>query len=329
MRIKLSGNKNNNLQKIIFDMLDILNFIGIPLDNLSDRRKERMVLALLAVGNIKNSFSEVLTINDNYFLKTRDIIEFENKYYSENISSGSYDDIRRKDLILLVSAGIVFNSCMLEEKATNNPTRGYGLNPLFASLIKAYGKSNWEVELNKFLFENKSLKEEMEHRRNLQKIPVALPSGENIELSFGEHNVLQKEIVENFLTKFGFNAQVLYIGDTTNKFLYKDDKKLEELKCFNIKHEELPDVIAYSKDKNLLFLCEAVHSAGPMSEIRVRKLKEQLNKCTAEIIFITAFLTKKDFKKWILDIAWETEVWIAETPEHMIHFNGYKFLEIH
>ena len=329
MRIKLTGNKNNNLQKIIFDMLDILNFIGIPLDNLSDRRKERMVLALLAVGNIKNSFSEVLTINDNYFLKTRDIIEFENKYYSENISSGSYDDIRRKDLILLVSAGIVFNSCMLEEKATNNPTRGYGLNPLFASLIKAYGKSNWEVELNKFLFENKSLKEEMEHRRNLQKIPVALPSGENIELSFGEHNVLQKEIVENFLTKFGFNSQVLYIGDTTNKFLYKDDKKLEELKCFNIKHEELPDVIAYSKDKNLLILCEAVHSAGPMSEIRVRKLKEQLNKCTAEIIFITAFLTKKDFKKWILDIAWETEVWIAETPEHMVHFNGYKFLEIH
>ena len=329
MRIKLTGNKKTNLQKIIFDMLDILNFIGIPLDNLSDRRKERMVLALLAVGNIKNSFSEVLTINDNYFLKSRDIIEFENKYYSENISSGSYDDIRRKDLILLVSAGIVFNSCMLEEKATNNPTRGYGLNPLFASLIKAYGKSNWEVELNKFLFENKSLKEEMEHRRNLQKIPVALPSGENIELSFGEHNVLQKEIVENFLTKFGFNSQVLYIGDTTNKFLYKDDKKLEELKCFNIKHEELPDVIAYSKDKNLLFLCEAVHSAGPMSEIRVRKLKEQLNKCTAEIIFITAFLTKKDFKKWILDIAWETEVWIAETPEHMVHFNGYKFLEIH
>ena len=329
MRIKLTGNKNNNLQKIIFDMLDILNFIGIPLDDLSDRRKERMVLALLAVGNIKNSFSEVLTINDNYFLKTRDIIEFENKYYSENISSSSYDDIRRKDLRLLVSAGIVFNSCMLEEKATNNPTRGYGLNPLFASLIKAYGKSNWEVELNKFLFENKSLKEEMEHRRNLQKIPVALPSGENIELSFGEHNVLQKEIVENFLTKFGFNSQVLYVGDTTNKFLCKDDKKLKELKCFNLKHEELPDVIAYSKDKNLLFLCEAVHSAGPMSEIRVRRLKEQLNECTADIIFITAFLTKKDFKKWILDIAWETEVWIAETPEHMVHFNVYKFLELH
>ena len=329
MKISLTGNKKTKLQKIIFDMLDILNFIGIPIDNLSDRRKERMVLAILAVGNIKNSFDDVLTVNDNYFLKTRDIIEFENKYYSENISSGSYDDIRRKDLILPVSAGIVLNSCMFEEKATNNPTRGYGLNPLFASLIKAYKKPNWETELSNFLSKNKSLKEEMEHRRNLQKIPVSLPSGENIELSYGEHNILQKEIVENFLAKFGFNSQVLYIGDTANKFLYKDDKTLSELKCFNLKHEELPDVIAYSKDKNLLFLCEAVHSAGPMSEIRVRKLKEQLKNCTAEIVFITAFLTKKDFKKWTLDIAWETEVWIAETPEHMIHFNGYKFLEMH
>ena len=66
-----------------------------------------------------------------------------------------------------------------------------------------------------------------------------------------------------------------------------------------------------------------------MSELRVRKLKELLKNCPAEIIFLTAFLTKKDFRKWALDIAWETEVWIAETPEHMVHFNGYKFLEIH
>ncbi|MFS2517149.1 MULTISPECIES: BsuBI/PstI family type II restriction endonuclease [Parabacteroides] len=26
------------------------------------------------------------------------------------------------------------------------------------------------------------------------------------------------------------------------------------------------------------------------------------------------------------DIAWETEVWIAENPGHMIHFNGDRFI---
>lgn len=329
MKINLTGNKKPKLQSLIFDTLDILTAVGIPLNDLSDRRKERMVLALLAVGNIKTSFNEALSTKDNYFLKTRDIIEYENANYSENISSGSYDDIRRKDLISLVAAGLVHNSSSIEAKATNNPTRGYGLNPLFAELLKTYNTKTWNEELAKFLLKNKSLKEEMEHKRNLQKIPVLLPSGENIELSYGEHNILQKEIIENFLAKFGFNSQVLYVGDTSDKFLYKNEKGLSTLNCFELKHDELPDVIAYSKDKNLLFLCEAVHSAGPMSELRVRKLKELLKNCPAEIIFLTAFLTKKDFRKWALDIAWETEVWIAETPEHMVHFNGYKFLELH
>jgi len=329
VKINLTGNKKSKLKNLIFKTLDILIAVGIPLDDLTDRRKERMALALLAVGNIKTSYSEVLSTQDNHFLKTRDIIEYENANFSEKISSGSYDDIRRKDLIRLVAAGFVQNSSSIEAKATNNPTRGYGLNPLFADLLKKYNTQFWNEELAKFLSKNRSLKEEMEHKRNLQKIPVLLPSGENIELSYGEHNILQKEIIETFLAKFGFKSQVLYVGDTSDKFLYKDENMLSTLNCFELKHDELPDVIAYSKEKNLLFLCEAVHSAGPMSELRVRKLKEQLKNCTAETVFVTAFMTKKDFRKWTLDIAWETEVWIAEIPEHMIHFNGYKFLEIY
>jgi type II restriction enzyme len=162
----------------------------------------------------------------------------------------------------------------------------------------------------------------------LEKIPVKLPSGVELELSAGEHNVLQKSIVEDFLTRFGMGAEVLYIGDTSDKFLYRNDAILNQIGFFTLEHEELPDVVAYCLDKNLLFLIEAVHSAGPMSEIRVRKLKKQLEKCTAIPIFVTTFLNKKEFRKWVTEIAWETEVWIADSPEHMIHFNGYKFLEI-
>ena len=166
-------------------------------------------------------------------------------------------------------------------------------------------------------------------KRNSEKIPVKLPSGVELELSAGEHNVLQKCIVEDFLTRFGMGAEVLYIGDTSDKYLYRNDAILKQIGFFALEHEELPDVVAYCSDKNLLFLIEAVHSAGPMSEIRVRKLKKQLEKCTAIPIFVTTFLNKKEFRKWVTEIAWETEVWIADSPEHMIHFNGYKFLEIH
>ena len=118
-------------------------------------------------------------------------------------------------------------------------------------------------------------------------------------------------------------------GTPRNKFLYKDEEALNQIGFFTLEHEELPDVVAYCRKKNLLFLIEAVHSAGPMSEIRVRKLKKQMENCTAIPVFVTTFLNKKEFRKWVTEIAWETEVWIADSPEHMIHFNGYKFLEIH
>ena len=124
-------------------------------------------------------------------------------------------------------------------------------------------------------------------------------------------------------------AEVLYIGDTCDKFLFKNKRLLDKIGFFALDHQELPDIVAYCRERNLLFLIEAVHSAGAMSEIRVKKLKEQMKKCTAIPIFVTAFLNKKEFRKWVTEIAWETEVWIADNPEHMIHFNGYKFLEIH
>lgn len=261
--------------------------------------------------------------------KTENVKSLKNTNYGENISSGSYDDIRRKDLLLPVQAKIVLNSSSFDSQATNNPTSGYALNPLFADLIKCYGTSKWKKSLPKYKKQVESLKDELEQKRNLEKIPVELPSGVELELSAGEHNVLQKCIVEDFLTRFGMGAEVLYIGDTSDKFLYRNDEILNQIGFFTLEHEELPDVVAYCREKNLLFLIEAVHSAGPMSEIRVRKLKKQLEKCMAIPIFVTTFLNKKEFRKWVTEIAWETEVWISESPEHMIHFNGYKFLEIH
>ena len=328
MEIPLKGNKSEKVKQLIFSMLDILGEVGIPLNG-TPRRLEKMAMACMAVGDIQTKFSEAKSANDNRFLTTRAIIIYENMHYGENISSGSYDDIRRQDLLLPVQAKIVLNSSSFDSQATNNPTRGYALNPLFSNLIKSYGTAKWKKKLSEYKKQIDVLKVELERKRNLEKIPVKLPSGIELELSSGEHNVLQKSIVEDFLTRFGMGTEVLYIGDTNNKFLYKNDEVLDHIGFFTLEHEELPDIVAYCKEKNLLFLIEAVHSAGPMSEIRVMKLKKQLENCTAIPIFVTTFLNKKEFRKWVTEIAWETEVWIADTPDHMIHFNGYKFLEIH
>jgi type II restriction enzyme len=328
MEISLTGNKSTTVKKLIVDMLDILHEAGIPMNN-THRRLEKMAMACLAVGNIKNTLSEALSSDDEHFLTTREIIAFENDHYGEHISFGSYDDIRRNDLLLPVQAGIVLSSSAFDLQATNNPTRGYSLNPLFANLIRQYGQTQWNSALIAYKNQVKSLKEELERKRNREKIPVRLPSGINLELSFGAHNLLQKAIIEDFLPMFGMGAQVLYVGDTSDKYLYMDRETLKRINFFLLEHEELPDIVAYNHEKNLLFLIEAVHSAGPMSDIRVRKLAKQLEKCTAIPIYITSFMNKKEFRKWVTSIAWETEVWIADNPVHMIHFKGYKFLEIH
>lgn len=140
------------------------------------------------------------------------------------------------------------------------------------------------------------------------------------------NNQLQREIIENFLPRFGANCEVLYFGDGANKSKVKEDKKLQELNFFDISHGMLPDIVAYSKSKNWLFLIEAFYSTGTISEIRMKELKQNLSSCKAEIIFVTVFPTKKEFQKQILNIAWETEVWTADNPDHLIHFNGDKFL---
>lgn len=330
MRIKFTGEKDDKLKRLYSDMLDILAVVGIPVGDLpSDRRREKMAGACLATGQIKTSFKEAKSVMNGSFLKTRDIIEFENTYFGENISSGSYDDIRRKDLKILVEEGLVVNSSSIDQSATNNPNRGYALDAQFANLIKTYGTKKWGEKLSVFLEMRQQVRQELAKKREMEKIPVTLPSGVSLELTMGEHNLLQKKVIEEFLPRWGMGAKVLYIGDSTDKYLFRDDKTLESLHFFPIKHEELPDIVAYSSDNDTLFLIEAVHSSGPMDELRVKRLKKLLADCTANIVFFTTFLNRKMYQKYCLNIAWETEVWIAEVPDHLVHLNGEKFLKIY
>lgn len=327
MQIKIKGNKPGYVRSLVFSVLDVLQGLGIPMDNMTDRRKERMAEACLAVSGVKRHFAEATS--EGVFLRTRDIICFMNENYGETISLGSYDDIRRKDLLLLVQSGIVVNSSALDALATNNPTRGYSVCPAFSALLRSIGTSSWPEELEKSKACIRNLRDELFQKYEKQKIPVCLPSGDVLSLSAGEHNVLQKMIIEEFLPRFGMGARLCYVGDTSNKLLYVDKAKLQSICFFSLEHEELPDIIAYSEDKNLLFLIEAVHSAGTMSDARVSRLKSKLGGCTANCVFVTAFMTKKELRRWVMDIAWESEVWIAEQPDHLVHFNGYKFLEIY
>lgn len=314
---------------LVESMLEVLTSIGLPLENLSARMRIRIAEAALAVADIRTSFAEAKSQEEGVFLTTRKIIDFENKHLGENVSPGSYDDIRRRHLQPLIFAGLIVNSASLETQATNNPTRAYAATPEFSALLRCFNTDGWADALEVFRKVNGERISALARDVDSRLIPVRLPSGRELPLSPGEHNRLQRDIIEEFLPRFGFGAEVLYLGDSSDKFLHLDDKRLSELHFFALEHEELPDVVAYSASHNLLFLIEAVHSCGPMSAVRVAKLTGKLHEVSANVVLVSAFESRRTFRKFVADIAWETEVWIADDPDHMIHFNGWKFLEMH
>ncbi len=318
--------KNGEVQRLIIEAINALTILGIPFDGFTWRRIERIAMVFLATGQINTSegWENIKDLHDGINMTTRDIIKYINEYFEEKISSGSYDDIRRKDLKLLVIGEVVLRTN--ENLARNDSTRGYAINPAITANLRSVGKAGWKDRLQEATSRITTATEKLNTTRQIQQIPVILPGGFELNLSPGEHNELQKAIIEELLPRYGYGAEVLYVGDTADKFLVLNAIKLKELNFFELSHGELPDIVAYSESKNWLYLIEAVHSSGPISENRLLELKRLTKDCVADIVYITAFLDRAKFRSWVKDIAWETEVWIAETPDHLVHFNGVKFL---
>lgn len=305
--------------------------LGVPLEGLTPRRQEKMAKAFLAVAGLqpKTPWADAKDISTGRQLLSRQIITAMNLHWGEAIADSSYDDIRRKDLVLPVAALVVFNSAKNPDANTNDGTRGFAISAAAAVAIRAFGTPQWTAEVTEFLKGRPALAEQLKRLRNLSRVPVQIKDGPSLMFSPGAHNLLQKQIIESFLPVFGFGAQVLYVGDTANKSLFVDSTGLAELAFFELAHDKLPDVVAYSKTKNWLYLIEAVTTVNPISEMRRRTLSSLTAKCSAGIIYVTAFADRATYRRFAHDIAWETEVWIADAPEHMIHFNGEKFLGPH
>ena len=88
----------------------------------------------------------------------------------------------------------------------------------------------------------------------------------------------------------------------------------------------MPDVVLYCEDKKWLYFIEAVTSVGPMDDKRILEINKLTQGVSCGKIYVTAFLDFKTFKRISESLAWDTEVWIADMPEHMIHLNGDRFL---
>ncbi len=293
---------------------DILGQLKLPTKQQNDMCA-RVFLALAKLPE-NGSWKRV----SNEFSRIHDVIQFLSENYDVSYAENTRETIRKDALKPLRAAAIIEDN----GKSTNSPNFAYRFTTEMIELLNTYNTPFWASELATFLDAHKELEDIYNRKRRVKQIPILI-NGEPATLSLGVHNKLQKAIIEEFASRFAHNSRILYIGDTQNRFLYKDNDRLADLKIKVIDESTLPDVILYRDDKQWVYFVEAVTSSGPMTKARVEEIKSLSENCPAELIFITAFNDLSTYKKFILDLAWETEVWIADLPEHMIHLNGDKF----
>lgn len=299
----------------------ILKDLGLPIS----QQNEMAAITLLALCNIKETdrWKNAMKISLGV---SKGIMKFSSDFYDRDYAPNTRETFRRNVLHQFVHARIADYNPDLSDLPVNSPKTHYGISEEALKVIKTFGTKNWKVNSKNFRDSIGDLSKKYAKKKAVDRVPVKLPNGKTLKLSPGKHNEVQSAIIEQFLPEFAPGSELLYLGDTELKDLYTDKKNMMEIGIPIDQHSKLPDVVLYNREKNWLYLIEAVTSHGPVSPKRMHELEELLENCDAGKIYVTAFPDFSEFKKWSKKIAWETEIWICEMPSHMIHFNGDRFL---
>ena len=303
------------MENKILEAKDILKQIGMP----EKQQNDICAYSLLALAGITadNNWLEA----NSQWIGIHDILLFIKKHYGKDYAENTRETIRKNCMHQFRDAALIEDN----GKATNSPKYMYRLTEEFCSLIKFYGSLAWDLQLESYIYVHGTLIEKYSSKKQMQKMPVKI-NGNEFSFSIGKHNQLQKAIIEEFAPRFAANSICLYVGDTVDKDLYKNEEMLGALGFDISQHEKMPDVVLYRPDVKWLYFIEAVTSVGPMDAKRILELKRLTKDVHAGKIYITAFLDMDTYKKFVKEIAWETEIWLADMPDHMIHMNGDKFM---
>lgn len=254
------------------------------------------------------------------------IIEFIAEAYGVRYAPNTRETIRDDAVKFFVEAGLLLRNPDDPGRATNSMRTVYQIESTALALLRGYGTRTWNSTLSDYLTSRAELQARLRQHRKLARVPVTLPDGRRVSLSPGGQNPLIKAIVEQFCERFAQGGVVVYLGDTENKLANLDGAYLAKLGVTLDTAAKIPDVIVYVPKKNWLLLIEAVTSAGPVDGKRRNELRELFRSCTAGLVFVTTFASRKAMQMYVSQIAWESEVWVADDPDHLIHFDGERFL---
>lgn len=306
----------------ITEAQEILKALGLP----RAQQNEMSALTLLALCGIKEDTPWGKATRSSQRV-TKEIMTFVNGNYKADApyAPNTRETFRRHVLHQFIQAGVANYNPDNPTLPVNSPKAHYAITEEALEVIQAYGTENWNGKIKQFIDAYFILREKYAAERNMHRIPLIIDEKEYF-LSPGTHNEVQAAVVNEFAPRFAPGGKLLYIGDTEDKDLYVNAAGLEALHLPITEHSKLPDIVIGDDKRGWLFLVEVVTSHGPVSAKRLVELEEFSKDCPYGVVYVTAFPNAKEFKKNLDDIAWETEVWLSDTPDHMIHFNGDRFI---
>lgn len=307
-------------KKKVDEALVMLKSLGLP----RAQQNERSALTLLALLDLR---PETLWSEAGSPLRgITQMMDFFAAHYGKRYAPNSRETVRRQTVHQFLDAGLIVANPDDPARPINSGKNVYQIEAGALGLLRNYGTGEWEAALAGFLSSVGTLREQYAQERRMSRIPVEVAPGQMITLSPGGQNILVEKVIEEFCQRFTPGGKVIYVGDTDEKWAYFDRGALEALGVTMNSHGKMPDVVVHHVSKNWLVLIEAVTSHGPVNPKRRRELQTLFGDSLAGLVFVTAFLDRKTMVKYLGEISWETEVWVADAPDHMIHFNGERFL---
>lgn len=288
------------------------------------RTNETSARTLLALAGLDESSTWADATNER--MGVRYILDWMRGPLRHPIAENSRETIRRFVLHQFVDAGFCLYNDDDPARPTNSSKNNYRLNPEALLTIKLYGTPDFVPAVEEYLAEVGSLTAKYQAARDLARIPVTTPTGEVFTLKGGGQNILIKEMVENFCAYFVPGGEILYVGDADDKLATFERDRLASLGVVVDEHGKMPDLVVYQASSNWLFLMEAASTHGPVDHIRYSELSRMFADSSAGIIYVSCFPNRSVMRRFLADLAWETEVWLASDPTHMIHLNGDRFL---
>lgn len=290
----------------------------------AERSNERSALVLLALLRLAPSESWAEAANP--MLGTRAIMNFIRDEYGKDYAPNTRETVRRFTLHQFVEVQLVVQNPDEPQRPVNSPKWNYQVTAEALEVLRAYGTDYWQLAVDRYLAELPGLKARYAAARDMDRIPLTLPDGSTFTLTPGGQNVLLKAMVEDFCPRFTPGGQVFYIGDAGDKWALFEREALAALNVKVNEHGKMPDLVIYIPDRNWLVLLEAASSHGPVDSKRQAELADLFAESTAGLVYVSCFPDRAEFRKYVDKVAWESEVWCADHPTHMIHYNGERFL---